>query len=129
MKSVSTILLGILFAMTLGCGYSAKQTPPTAGTMPAISQLSPNSANSGDPAFTLTIDGSNFASKAVVNWNGTGQATTFVSGGQLTVAVPASALSTAGTVKVTVTNPGTSGGMYGGGTLPETSTAVDFTIN
>jgi len=129
MKSVSTILLGTLFAVTLGCGYSAKQTPPTAGTMPAISQLSPNQANAGDPAFTLTVDGSNFASKAVVNWNGTGQATTFVSGGQLTIAVPSSALTTAGTVKVTVTNPGTSGGMYGGGTLPETSTAVNFTIN
>jgi len=129
MKTVSTILLGTLFAITLGCGYSAKQTPPTAGTMPAISQLSPNSANAGDPAFTLTVNGNNFASKATVNWNGTAQTTTFVSGGQLMVAVPSTALTTAGTVKVTVTNPGTSGGMYGGGTLPETSTSVDFTIN
>jgi len=129
MKTVSIILLGTLFAVSLGCGYNAKQTPATAGTMPAISQLSPNTTNAGDPAFTMTINGDHFASKAVVNWNGTGQATTFVSSGQLTIAVPASAVTTAGTVKVTVTNPGTSGGMYGGGTLPETSTSVDFTIN
>jgi hypothetical protein len=129
MKTISTILLGTLFAMSLGCGYSAKQTPPTAGTTPAIAQLNPDNANAGAPAFTMTINGDHFASKAVVNWNGTGQATTFVSSGQLTISVPATAVATAGTVKVTVTNPGTSGGMYGGGTLPETSTAVDFTIN
>jgi hypothetical protein len=35
------------------------------------------------------------------------------------------------TVKVSVTNPGTPGtGLYGGGgTLPETSAAMDFTVN
>jgi len=30
---------------------------------------------------------------------------------------------------VTVTNPGTAGGIYGGGTQPETSVAMDFTVN
>jgi hypothetical protein len=79
----------------------------------------------------LTVDGTHFGSKAVVNWNGTAQATTFVSSGQLTVAVPASAVATAANVQITVTNPGTTGsGPYGGGgTLPETSTAMTFTIN
>jgi hypothetical protein len=132
MKTVSTTLLATLIALTLACGYSAKTTPPVAGTVPAIAQLSPNAATAGGAAFMLTVDGSNFGSKAVVNWNGTAQAaTTYVSGGQLTVAVPASAIAASGTVQVTVTNPGTTGtGIYGtGGTLPETSTAMSFTIN
>jgi hypothetical protein len=32
-------------------------------------------------------------------------------------------------VGATVTNPGTPGGLYGGGTLPETSAPMNFTIN
>jgi hypothetical protein len=43
--------------------------------------------------------------------------------------VPATAVAAAGTVHVTVTNPGTAGGIYGGGTQPETSVAMDFTVN
>ena len=121
-----------MLAFSVACGYTAKTTAPVAGTMPAITELAPNSATAGSAAFTLTVNGSNFGSKAVVNWNGAAQtATTFVSAGQLMVAVPASAIATSGTVAVTVTNPGTSGtGLYGnGGTLAETSTAMTFTIN
>jgi len=126
-----TYSLAALIALTLGCGYGSKNNPPVAGTMPAISELSPNSATAGGAAFMLTVNGSNFASTAVVNWNGTAQTanTAYVSGNQLTVAVPASAIETAGTVQVTVTNPGTSGGVYGGGTLAETSQPMNFTIN
>jgi hypothetical protein len=54
-----------------------------------------------------------------------------VSASQLTAIIPASSISTAATVTVTVTNPGTAGtGAYGsGGTLAETSNAMSFTIN
>jgi hypothetical protein len=131
--TLHTTFLAALLALTLACGYSSKTTPPVAGTVPAIAQLTPDSATAGGAAFTLTVNGSNFSTKAVVNWNGTAQTatTTYVSASQLTVAVPASAITTAGTVQVTVTNPGTPGtGIYGsGGTLPETSTAMDFTVN
>ena len=129
MKTVYTILLGTLIAITLACGYS-KPSGSGASNMPTISQLNPGSTTAGDPAFTLTVNGSNFATKAAVNWNGTAQATTYVTGGQLTIAVPASAVMTAGTVQITVTNPATtSGGIYGGGMPAQTSTAVAFTIN
>jgi hypothetical protein len=37
-------------------------------------------------------------------------------------------IATAGTVSVTVTNPGTPGGQYGGGTMAETSNIMTFTI-
>ncbi len=134
MNTFKTISLLTLIAMTLACGYSSKATtPPVAGTMPTIAQLNPDSATAGGETFTLTVTGTNFGAKAVVNWNGVAQTsnTTFVSGTEVTVAVPASAIMAAGTVQVTVTNPATTGtGPYGsGGTSAATSSPMAFTIN
>jgi hypothetical protein len=47
----------------------------------------------------------------------------------LTATIPASDVATAGTITVTVTNPGTPGGIYGGGTMAQTSNSMTFTIN
>lgn len=133
LKPATTTLLVALIALTVACGYSAKMAAPLAGTVPTIATLNPGSATAGAPAFTLTVNGANFSTKSTVNFNGAAQTanTSFVSTGQLTVAVPASAIAASGTVKVTVTNPGTSGtGIYGtGATLPETSTPMEFTVN
>ncbi len=134
MKTLKTISLLTLIALTMACGYSSKATTPSvAGTAPAIGQLNPNAATAGGDAFILTVNGTNFGTKAVVNWNGVAQTsnTTFMSGTELTVAVPASAIAAAGTVQITVTNPATTGtGAYGsGGTLAATSTAMNFMIN
>ena len=131
LQLIKTTLLAALIALTLACGYSAKTTPAVAGTVPTIAALSPSTTTAGGPAFILTVNGTNFGSKAVVNWNGAAQTTTIVSGNQLTMAVPAAAIATSGTITVTVTNPSTPGtGMYGsGGTLAETSSPMDFTVN
>jgi hypothetical protein len=64
----------------------------------------------------------------VVNWGSATPSTTFVTAKQLMTAIPASMITTAGTVSVTVTNPGTPGGQYGGGTMAETSNIMTFTI-
>jgi len=133
MKLARTILLLSATAVTLACGYSAKTTPPAAGTMPAIAQLNPDNAPAGGDAFTLTVSGTNFGTKAIVNWNGVAQTsnTTFMSATELTVAVPASLIANPATVQITVTNPATPAtGIYGtGATLAETSAAMSFTIN
>ena len=132
MKIFSVTLLAVLSSFPLACGYSSKTpTPAQPGAMPAISQLAPNSTSHGTPALVLTVNGSNFSATAVVNFNGAAQTTTQVSGNQLTATIAASDLATAGTVPVTVTNPGTPGmGIYGsGGTLAETSSPMNFTIN
>ena len=133
LKPFTTTVLVALIALTAACGYSAKMTAPLAGSMPMIAQLAPDTATAGGTAFTLTVNGTNFGTKAVVNWNGVAQTTntTYVSASQLTVAVPASAITTSGTVAITVTNPATAGtGIYGSGaTLAETSSAMNFTIN
>ena len=128
MKTVQSVALAGLLAIGLGCGYSKSTMPLQAGTMPAIAQLSPSSVNAGT-AFTLTVNGSNFLSNAAVNFNGAAQATTHVSANQITAQIPASADMNSGTVPVTVTNPGTAGGLYGGGTQPETSAPMNFSIH
>jgi hypothetical protein len=119
MTTLKTIALLTVIALTMACGYSSKASmPATAGSMPTIAQLNPNAATAGGDAF---------------NWNGMAQTsnTTFMSGTELTVSLPASAIAAAGTVQVTVTNPAVAGGgpYGGGGTLAETSSAMSFTIN
>lgn len=132
MKTVSVLLLTLLLS---ACGgYSApSMAAPQAGIVPAIAAIVPNTANHGDPGFTLTVNGSSINANGVVNWNGTAQTTTHPATNQLTAMIPASAIATAGTVAVTVTNPGSStpGGPYGGGssTMAETSTPMNFTVN
>lgn len=132
MKILTTLMIATLAVATVACGYGSKNYAPAAGTMPAISQLNPNSATAGGAAFTLTVNGSNFGTKAVVNWNGVAQSTTtYISTNQIMATIPASMIATSGNVQVTVTNPATTGnGMYGsGGTLAATSSPVTFTIN
>jgi hypothetical protein len=85
----------------------------------------------GGAAFVMTVNGANFGTAAVINFNGSAQTTTFVNANQVMATIPASDIATAATVPVTVTNPGTTGmGAYGsGGTTAATSTAMNFMIN
>jgi hypothetical protein len=127
---MKTIVAVLAVIVAIGCGYDSSHriTPAQPGVIPVIAQLSPPNTTAGGPAFTLTVNGSSFAGGAIVNWNGTQPATTFVSSKQLTAAIPASAIASAGTATVTVTNPGTPVGPYGGGTQSETSNSITFTI-
>jgi len=79
--------------------------------VPFVNQpLEPMTAAPGSAGFTLTVNGTGFASGSVVNWNGTPLATNVVTVSQLTATVPASLISSAGTAFVTVTNPAPGGG-------------------
>ncbi len=108
-----------------GCGggtnqSSINQPPPSgASTTPTITTISPNGAVAGGAAFTLTINGDNFVAGSTVNFGVSAPATTFVDSTQLTTAIPASSVASAGTVAVTVTNPAPGGG---------TSNAMNFSI-
>ena len=106
----------------LGCGYSN----PNIAT-PSISQLSPSSLAAGSGQFQLEVDGANFAKAAVINFNGTAENTTVMNSSTLVTMIPASAIATAATVPVTVTNPG-SGGIYGS-MGSATSAPMNFTIH
>ncbi|HYW41362.1 MAG TPA: S8 family serine peptidase [Bryobacteraceae bacterium] len=79
----------------------------------AITSLAPTSATAGGAAFTLTVNGTGFVSgSSVVNWNGSGRTTTYLSATQLQAAITAADIGTAGIAQVTVFNSpggGTSG--------------------
>jgi hypothetical protein len=87
---------------------------------PAITSLSPSSANAGGAGFTLTVNGTGFIDSSVVDWAGSPRATTFVSATQITATINAADIAKAGTFKVTVTSPAPGGG---------TSAASNFVVD
>src|SRR5262249_50886051 len=72
---------------------------------PILTSISPSTASAGGPAFTLTATGSNFVSGSVVQVNGSNRTTTFVSGTQLTAAIPAGDIASSGSQAIGVINP------------------------
>ncbi|GAB3856975.1 hypothetical protein GCM10028822_29980 [Hymenobacter terrigena] len=93
--------------------------------VPTIGTISPSSVTAGAAAQTLTVNGTNFISTSVVNFNGTARTTTFVSATQLTIQLTATDQATAGSYNVTVTNPSPGGGT----TAPATFTVNAATAN
>lgn len=90
---------------TIGGKYHAFLLTPAPDSAPRVGTLSPNRARVGDGDLTVTVTGTGFASGAVVEWNGTSLATTFVSATQLTAFVPAANLAAPTQASVTVVNP------------------------
>ena len=109
----------ILVANTDGTKSSAStftiNAPPPP---PTITSLSPTSAIAGAAAFTLTVNGAGFVSGATVQWGGSNRTTTYMSATQLTAAITATDIASAGAASVLVANPD--------GTKSSAST---FTIN
>ncbi len=107
---------------TPGGGTSNAQTftvTTAINSVPTTSSLSPTSTTAGGQAFTLTVNGANFVASSTVDFNGSPEATTFVSSDQLTATITAINIETGGVASITVVNP-----LPGGGT----SNAQTFTI-
>jgi len=98
------------FDATIGAG---------ANPVPILSALAPTSVPAGSAATPLTAIGQQFVPASFVKFNATALPTTFVSATSLTATIPATLLSTKGTVAVTVENPAPGGGI---------STPLPFTI-
>jgi hypothetical protein len=107
MKPLS--VLGIMRAAVLFsmCAVAAAQN----NAVPFLTQsLNPASAAPGSKAFTLTVNGTGFASSAVVNWNGSTRLTEVISSSQLKATINASDVSKPQTAWITVTNSAPGGG-------------------
>jgi hypothetical protein len=74
--------------------------------LPTITTVAPVAATAGGPAFTLTVNGTNFYAGATVMWGSTALATTYVSATQLTSLVPANLIADVGSTAVTVLSSG-----------------------
>ncbi len=105
---------------TVACTKTGTITITGDNPVPTLTSLSPNNALVGGGSLNLTVTGTNFVPTSVVRWGGANRTTTFVSNTQLTASIPASDLTTAGNVNVTVFNPAPVGG---------TSNALTFTVN
>lgn len=74
---------------------------------PFVNQpLVPASAKPGSKGFTLIVNGTDFASTAVLNWNGSPRATSVLSHTSLQATINAADVAKAGTASVAVVNPG-----------------------
>ncbi|MBS1786429.1 MAG: NF038122 family metalloprotease [Acidobacteria bacterium] len=91
--------LNFIVRAELGSTYN---TTPTA----IPSAVSPSAVAPGSAAFTLTVQGDNFRTNSVVKWNGSDRQTMFFNGNQLTAQIMAADVASAGTARVTVSNPG-----------------------
>ncbi|MDQ3012585.1 MAG: PKD domain-containing protein, partial [Acidobacteriota bacterium] len=83
-------------------------SPPN--PVPTVTSLSPNTAVEGSSGFTLTVTGTNFVNGAVVRWDGSPRATTFISATQLMAQILPSDVVGTGQASVTVFNPTPGGG-------------------
>ncbi|MBZ5728082.1 MAG: IPT/TIG domain-containing protein [Acidobacteriia bacterium] len=112
-----------LYAAT-GAGTVFKSANGGASWQPTgvstASSLFPSAAQASGAGFALTVNGSNFATDSIVQWNGSNRSTTFASATQLTASISASDVALAGTALITVFNPTPGGGA---------SNAMTFTIN
>src|SRR5439155_24892154 len=79
--------------------------------------IAPSVRATGDPQFTLTVNGSNFTTCSSVRIDGLDRATTFVTANQLTAIITAADQAAGGTKTITVFTPTPGGGTSNGQTL------------
>jgi 6-phosphogluconolactonase (cycloisomerase 2 family) len=104
------VLLLAMSTTSCGGGSSTSKVPPAGNPLPSLISFTPFNATAGGAGFSLTLNGSGFASNASVMWNGNALPTTFVSSNQLTAQVTASDIAAAGIAQITVSNPAPGGG-------------------
>ena len=106
---IITVLLAVLIAT--GCGAGNGKRPlgamfSTAVVAPTITTVSPTSVPVNSVPFTMTINGSNFGTDAIVFWNGIPQKTTVITPQQLMVAITGADLTDSGLVPIFVRTAG-----------------------
>ena len=104
-------------------------TPPPTNPVPTVSSVKPSSAVAGGAGFTLTVNGTNFITSSVVQWNGSARPTTLVSNTQLQAQISASDISGPAAINVTVLNPRPGGGTSGNAAFTVASVGVTQTIS
>ena len=121
-RNLCVVVLGVfLVALLVSCGGGgSSSSQPAQNPVPNVVSISPNSATTASPAFTLTVNGTGFVNGSTVLWNGSARSTTFVSSNQLQAAIAATDVASAGTASVAVSTPAPGGG---------SSSSLSFAIN
>jgi|SRR5579862_685747 hypothetical protein len=103
--------IGLLLAslLMIGCGNATKGGDPlrmVTFSPPAITTLTPDGVPVNSVPFTMTVNGSNFGTDAVVFWNGMPLNTMFITSNQVMAALTDTDLSFAGMINVYVRTAG-----------------------
>jgi hypothetical protein len=83
---------------------------PTTADPPTITSLSPGSARAGFGGITLTVLGTGFVPRTVVEFNGVARPTTVVNSGELRASIPGVDITAVGTALVRATTSAPGGG-------------------
>jgi hypothetical protein len=104
--SAGHLVRAIGIAFLLAAGALAQSN-----AIPLLYQpLLPTTKAPGSKAFTLTVNGTGFATTAVLNWNGAPRLTEVLSSKQVKASISAADVASAQTAWITVTNPAPGGG-------------------
>jgi hypothetical protein len=103
-KRIVAIILPLIVLM--GLFLLMPRPGSTQSGTPSITSLTPSSVRAGIGGFTLTVNGSNFATGAVVRFNGLDRSTTFISATKLAASILSADIGVVGTFPITVRNPG-----------------------
>lgn len=104
LSDVSTVELTVVTpapggGVTAGLFFTISAIP-----IPSITGISPGTIVEGSTLFTVTVNGSNFTSSSVVQWNGSALPSTFISSSELTATVASSLTAVPTTGDITVAN-------------------------
>jgi hypothetical protein len=105
-SSVVTATPATSVTVTAASGVSSQDAPVANPPSPTISSLSPGYCSAGTGTFVLSVYGSNFTSNSTINWGNTPLSTFFLQSAIVRASIPASMITTAGSISVTVTTPG-----------------------
>jgi len=125
MKQLLSVLLAVLLSVAFFCCGNEKSDNDgnyDNNPIPTLTQIAPAQANSGSPAFTMTLTGTGFISSSKVIFNEAEKTTTYVSAAQLTAQIDSADITSVTlklaaphniedkTVPVLVRNPSPGGG-------------------
>jgi sugar lactone lactonase YvrE len=89
--------------------------------VPAITGFAPLSLVAGAGAQSLSVTGTGFLPSTVIQVSGSARTTTYVSATQMTVALTAADIASAGSLALTAVNPAPGGGNSAGASIPVTN--------
>ena len=115
------VALGL--CMSAGCGGGSAAPAPKAqasNPVPVITSLSPNSANAGAAAQSVTIHGTGFMATTTATFNGAPVTVAYTSASEIAIPLSASEQAAGGVFPVVVINPSPGGG---------SSQPANFTVN
>ncbi len=106
---VMGLILIALATSSCGSGNSDPANHVQRDPAPSVLSIAPATATAGQSGFTLTVNGSGYATGSTVLWNGGTTPTTFVSSSQLTANILATDVASAGKAQIQVSDPSPGG--------------------